>query len=64
MRRTTNDEGRKTAKRIYFRPSSFVLRRIMKAETISIGTELLLGQITDTNAVWIAERLSEVGGDL
>ncbi len=36
----------------------------MKAETISIGTELLLGHITDTNAVWIAERLSEVGVDL
>ena len=36
----------------------------MKAETISIGTELLLGQITDTNAVWIAEHLSEVGVDL
>ena len=36
----------------------------MKAETISIGTELLLGQIIDTNAVWIAERLSEVGVDL
>ena len=36
----------------------------MKAETISIGTELLLGQITDTNAVWLAERLSEVGVDL
>jgi nicotinamide-nucleotide amidase len=36
----------------------------VKAETISIGTELLLGQITDTNAVWIAERLSEVGVDL
>lgn len=36
----------------------------MRAETISIGTELLLGQITDTNAVWIAERLSEVGIDL
>jgi nicotinamide-nucleotide amidase len=36
----------------------------MKAETISIGTELLLGQIIDTNAVWIAEKLSEVGVDL
>jgi nicotinamide-nucleotide amidase len=36
----------------------------MRAETVSIGTELLLGQITDTNAVWIAERLSEVGVDL
>ncbi|CAG0976387.1 nicotinamide-nucleotide amidase [Anaerolineae bacterium] len=36
----------------------------MKAETISIGTELLLGEITDTNAVWIAERLAEAGVDL
>ncbi len=36
----------------------------MKAETISIGTELLLGEIIDTNAVWIAERLAEVGVDL
>ena len=36
----------------------------MKAETISIGTELLLGEITDTNAVWLAERLAEVGVDL
>jgi nicotinamide-nucleotide amidase len=36
----------------------------MRAETISIGTELLLGGITDTNAVWIAQRLAEVGVDL
>jgi nicotinamide-nucleotide amidase len=36
----------------------------MRAEIISIGTELLLGEITDTNAVWIAERLAEVGVDL
>ncbi len=36
----------------------------MRAETISIGTELLLGEITDTNAVWIAERLAEAGVDL
>ncbi len=36
----------------------------MRAETISIGTELLLGEILDTNAVWIAERLAEVGVDL
>ena len=36
----------------------------MRAETISIGTELLLGEITDTNAVWIAQRLAEVGVDL
>ena len=36
----------------------------MRAETISIGTELLLGEITDTNAVWIAQRLAEAGVDL
>jgi len=36
----------------------------MRAETISIGTELLLGEITDTNAVWLAQRLAEVGVDL
>ncbi len=36
----------------------------MRAETVSIGTELLLGEITDTNAVWIAQRLAEVGVDI
>ncbi len=36
----------------------------MRAETISIGTELLLGDLTDTNAVWIAQRLAETGVDL
>lgn len=33
----------------------------MRAEILSIGTELLLGQIIDTNAAYIAERLAEVG---
>jgi len=36
----------------------------MKAEIISIGTELLLGQITDTNASYLASRLPELGIDL
>ncbi|HEY3417423.1 MAG TPA: competence/damage-inducible protein A, partial [Armatimonadota bacterium] len=36
----------------------------MHAEVLSIGTELLLGQITDTNAVYIAQRLAEVGVSL
>lgn len=31
------------------------------AELVSIGTELLLGQIVDTNATWIAQRLAESG---
>lgn len=36
----------------------------MKAEVISIGTELLLGDITDTNAVHIAQALRDIGLDL
>ncbi len=36
----------------------------MKAEILSIGTELLLGQITDTNAAWLAEQLPMLGIDL
>lgn len=36
----------------------------MKAEIISVGTELLLGQITDTNAAYLAQRLAEVGVDV
>ena len=33
----------------------------MKAEIISIGTELLLGQITNTNAKFLAEELQSLG---
>lgn len=33
----------------------------MKAEILSVGTELLLGQIVDTNAAYIASRLAELG---
>ncbi|SDC50603.1 MULTISPECIES: competence/damage-inducible protein A [unclassified Candidatus Frackibacter] len=36
----------------------------MRAEIVSIGTELLLGQIIDTNAAYIAEKLAELGIDL
>ena len=34
------------------------------AEIISIGSELLLGQIVDTNAAWMAQRLTNLGVDL
>ena len=34
------------------------------AEIVSIGSELLLGQIVDTNAAWMAKRLTEMGVDL
>lgn len=33
----------------------------MTAEVVSVGTELLLGEITDTNATYICRRLAEAG---
>src|SRR4030043_1426208 len=36
----------------------------MKAEIISIGTELLLGDITDTNSAYLASQLPLLGLDL
>lgn len=36
----------------------------MKAEIIAIGTELLLGQIVDTNSAYIAQQLTTIGLDL
>jgi nicotinamide-nucleotide amidase len=36
----------------------------MKAEIITIGTELLIGQIVDTNSAHIAQRLTPLGIDL
>lgn len=36
----------------------------MRAEIISVGTELLLGNIIDTNAAWIARQLAVYGIDL
>ena len=35
----------------------------MRAEILAIGTELLLGQIVDTNSAWIAEQLAANGID-
>jgi nicotinamide-nucleotide amidase len=34
------------------------------AEVVSIGSELLLGQILDTNTSWIAKKLAEAGVEL
>ena len=36
----------------------------MKAEILSIGTEILLGEIVDTNATYIASQLPRLGIDL
>jgi nicotinamide-nucleotide amidase len=35
----------------------------MRTEVVAIGTELLLGQITDTNSSWMGEQLALVGID-
>ena len=35
----------------------------MRCEVLAVGTELLLGQITDTNSAWIGARLAESGID-
>lgn len=36
----------------------------MAIELFSIGTELVLGQIQDTNAHWIAQQTLQIGGEL
>jgi nicotinamide-nucleotide amidase len=36
----------------------------VRAEIVGVGTEILLGQIANTNAQWIAERLAEIGVDV
>jgi nicotinamide-nucleotide amidase len=36
----------------------------MKAEIVAVGTELLLGQIVDTNSAYIAQQIATVGLDL
>ncbi|MBW3548712.1 MAG: competence/damage-inducible protein A [Actinobacteria bacterium] len=35
----------------------------MRCEVVAVGTELLLGQIVDTNSAWIGERLARAGVD-
>jgi len=35
----------------------------MRIEIVAIGTELLLGQIADTNSAWLGEQLAEAGVD-
>ena len=35
----------------------------MRCEVVAIGTELLLGQIVDTNSSWLGEQLALAGID-
>ena len=39
-------------------------KKTTNAEIVSIGSELLLGQIVDTNSSWMAKRLTEIGVNL
>lgn len=36
----------------------------MKAEIIAVGTEILTGQIVNTNAQFLSEKLAEIGVDI
>src|SRR5436309_12676478 len=36
----------------------------MRAEIVGVGTEILLGQIANSNAQWMSERLAEIGVDV
>ncbi|MBW4435964.1 MAG: CinA family nicotinamide mononucleotide deamidase-related protein [Pleurocapsa minor GSE-CHR-MK-17-07R] len=38
--------------------------RNVNAEIIAVGTEILLGEITDTNSVWLARQLRDLGINL
>lgn len=38
--------------------------RGLRAAVLSIGSELLLGEISDTNATWLSQRLGHVGVDV
>ena len=40
------------------------MERGMKAEIIAVGTELLLGEILDTNSQYLAQQLTPLGIDL
>src|SRR5699024_3009482 len=36
-------------------------KQSIQAEIIAVGTELVLGQITNTNAAWLSEKLAKSG---
>ena len=36
----------------------------MKAELIAVGTEILTGQIVNTNAQYLSEKMAEIGIDV
>lgn len=54
------------AAELHLRPrrGGAVIAGSLRAEVVGVGTELLLGQIANTNAQWISERLADVGVDV
>ena len=42
-------------------PHGTRMEKTMRAEIITIGDELLIGQVVDTNSAWMAEKLNEMG---
>src|SRR5215216_4643218 len=36
-------------------------RRLMSAEIVAVGTEILLGSLVDTNTAWLSRRLAALG---
>lgn len=45
-------------------PGGYTIERGLSAEIVGVGTELLLGQIANTNARWMSERLATIGVDV
>ena len=36
-------------------------QRLVSAEIVSVGTEILLGSLVDTNTAWLSQRLAALG---
>jgi nicotinamide-nucleotide amidase len=36
-------------------------RRLLSAEIVAVGTEILLGSLVDTNTAWLSRRLAALG---
>lgn len=47
--------------RVIVLPSSYKRNIMTLAEIITIGDEILIGQIVDTNSAWMGQRLNEIG---
>ncbi|MGZ5129392.1 MAG: molybdopterin-binding protein, partial [Actinomycetota bacterium] len=49
---------------LHLRHGSEPISGSLSAEIVGVGTELLLGQIANTNARWMSEVLAEIGVDV